>query len=136
MTSKKNNFLLQKLQKINVFIPNFCCYIVWMSNNLDLRWSPTCCGASSGSKLFLKVIKGLQSWPLVGKELNWFDINLISKKLKDEKNYETLFFLLVIDSYTFRPGLSTELQILQILMRLCKCTSHDMTNNSLFFVCL
>jgi len=35
----------------------FCCwYIIWMSNNLDLRSSPTICGASSGSKLFAKVI--------------------------------------------------------------------------------
>ena len=29
-------------------------HIIWMSNNLDLRWGPTCCGASSESKLFCK----------------------------------------------------------------------------------
>ena len=37
-----------------------------MSNNLDLRWSPTFCGASSGSKLFANVINGLQHSPLAG----------------------------------------------------------------------
>ena len=37
-----------------------------MSNNLDLRWSPTFCGASPGSKLFAKVIIGLQNSPLAG----------------------------------------------------------------------
>ena len=45
-------FFFQKMQKIIVSSQIFCWYIIWMSNNLDLRWSPTFCGASSGSKLF------------------------------------------------------------------------------------
>ena len=49
-----NIFFFQKMQKINVTSHFFCWYIIWMSNNLDLRWSPTFCGASSGSKLFAK----------------------------------------------------------------------------------
>ena len=40
-----------------------------MSNNLDPRWGPTFCGASSGSKLFAKVIIGMKTSPLAGKEL-------------------------------------------------------------------
>ena len=53
-----------------MFPTNFLClYIIWMSNNLDLRWSPTFCGVSSGSRLFAKVINGLQNSPLAGWEL-------------------------------------------------------------------
>ena len=39
---------LSKFSKNSSFPPIFFCwYIIWMSNNLDLRWSPTKCGASS-----------------------------------------------------------------------------------------
>ena len=61
-----NIFFFQKMQKLIVSSQIFCWYIIWMSNNLDLRWSPTFCGASSGSKLFAKVINGLQNSPLAG----------------------------------------------------------------------
>jgi len=43
------------------FHPIHCCYINWLSNNLDLRWGLTFCWASSGTKLFAKVIQGLHS---------------------------------------------------------------------------
>ena len=56
----------KNLKKIIVSSHFFCWYVIWMSNNLDLRWSPTFCGASSGSKLFAKVINGLQNSPLAG----------------------------------------------------------------------
>ena len=49
-----NICFFQNFQKIHCFHPFFRWYIIWMSNNLDLRWSPTFCGASSGSKLFAK----------------------------------------------------------------------------------
>ena len=59
-------FFFEYFQTIHCFHPFFCWYIFWMSNNLDLRWSPTFCGDSSGSKLFAKVINGLQNSPLAG----------------------------------------------------------------------
>ena len=38
----------------------FYWFIIWMSNNLDLKWGPTFCGASSESKLFAKVNNSLK----------------------------------------------------------------------------
>ena len=61
------NIFFFKICKKSLFPTNFLClYIIWMSNSLDLRWSPTICGASSGSKLFAKVINGLQNSQLAG----------------------------------------------------------------------
>ena len=44
-------FFLSNLKKNDCFHPFFCRYIIWMSNNLDLRWSPTfCIGYQRSSK--------------------------------------------------------------------------------------
>ena len=62
-------YFFQKYIENYCFYPKIYWYIIYVSNNLDLRWGPTFCGASSGSKLFAKVIKGLQNALLASKEL-------------------------------------------------------------------
>ena len=52
-------FFLSKFAKFYCFHQFFSWYLIWMSNNLDLRWSPKFCGASSGSKLFAKIINAV-----------------------------------------------------------------------------
>jgi len=71
----------QNFQNMIVFKKKLCWYMIQVSNNLDLRWGPTFCGASSGSKKFAKLIKGIQSPPLTVKKFRifyeWISDNLI-----------------------------------------------------------
>ena len=44
-----------KISKNSLFpFKNLLIYVFWVSKKFDLRWGPTFCGASSGSKLFAK----------------------------------------------------------------------------------
>ena len=77
----KNIYLcLSNMQKGQSFYKKWCRYIIWVSNNLDLKWGPHFVGVS-WSFLFENFVKGLQNPSVVRKELFRFEYHIHWKSM-------------------------------------------------------
>ena len=92
------------IRKSIVSTQNFCGHMLWVSKNLDLRWGPTFCAASSGSKSFVKVINGFRFFLLAGKELR-ATIRATDKSEID--SFQNAYFLISQPNPMMRPSLKS-----------------------------